>query len=111
MHACGHDAHMAMLLVAARILSENRNDISGTIKFVFQPNEEIAGAIYMIEDGVLENPKVDAAMGIHIWTPVESGKIAITPGAVMGGLDVFKVTIYGKGRPYRASGGCHIPLL
>ena len=97
MHACGHDAHMSMMLTAARILTEMRDSFDGTIKFVFQPNEEIAGAQVMIDDGVLENPKVDAAMGIHIWSPLPSGTIGIKSGAVTSSMDVFKVTIKGRG--------------
>ena len=97
MHACGHDAHLAMLLVAARVLVEHRDRLDGTVKLVFQPNEEIAGAIRMIDEGLLTGPDVDAAMGIHIWTPLPSGQMAITPGTVMGGLDVFKLTIFGQG--------------
>lgn len=97
MHACGHDGHTAMLMVAAKILSQYKDKLHGNVKFVFQPNEESAGARQMIEEGVLEDPKVDGAFGIHLWTPIESGKIAISNGAVMGGLYEFEVTITGQG--------------
>lgn len=97
MHACGHDAHMAMLLVAAKIVVRHRENIPGRILFVFQPNEEIAGALKMIEEGVLEGPKPEAAFAIHVWAPIESGKIAASAGPVMAALDVFDIRIRGQG--------------
>jgi len=97
MHACGHDGHTAMLLIAAKILSRLRDRIVGNIKFVFQPNEENAGARLMVQEGVLEDPKVDVCLGLHLWTPIESGKIGIVAGPVMAGAEEFKLTITGKG--------------
>ncbi len=97
MHACGHDGHMAMLLVAAKILSGMRQDIAGNIKFVFQPNEEDAGARIMINEGVMENPKVEAVFGIHLWTPLKSGQLGIAGGAVMAAHENFQLKIKGKG--------------
>lgn len=96
MHACGHDGHMAMLLIAAKILSRYKGEMNGNIKFLFQPNEENEGARFMIEEGVMDSPHVDAALGLHLWTPLVSGKISITDGPVMGAGDIFKLTIEGK---------------
>jgi len=96
MHACGHDAHMAMLMVAAKILSNVKHRLRGNIKFVFEPNEENVGALAMIKEGVLEAPKVDACMGMHVWSPLETGKIGITPGPVLAGMEHFQILIKGK---------------
>ncbi len=99
MHACGHDAHTAMLLMAAKILSKHRDGISGNIKFVFQPSEEYAtgGAQGMISEGVMENPHVDAVFGQHVWSSVPFGKIGVRPGPLMASPDAFTITIRGKG--------------
>jgi len=97
MHACGHDAHTAILLITAKVLASHPERIRGKVKFLFQPNEEVAGAEIMVEEGALENPKVDAAMGIHIWTPLLSGQIGATVGGVMASMDVFHIVIKGKG--------------
>lgn len=96
MHASGHDGHMAILLVVAKIMARHRDGFKGYIKFVFQPNEEEAGALDMINDGVLENPKVDAAFAVHLWSPIKSGRIGLSSGPVLGTTEEFEITIFGK---------------
>jgi amidohydrolase len=99
MHACGHDGHTAMLLVAAKVLSRHRNEIKGNVKLVFQPSEEKdpGGAIKMIEEGVMENPKVDNAFGMHLGNMIPAGIIGIKKGVFTAEADRFKITILGKG--------------
>lgn len=98
MHACGHDVHTSILLGAAKVLTEMKDKFSGNILFTFQPAEESppeGGAKKMIEDGLLENPKVDAAFGLHVWNnPV--GKVAFRDGAMMAQSDRLFVTVKGK---------------
>lgn len=111
MHACGHDGHLAMLLIAAKILTKHKSEIQGNIKFVFQPNEETGGARLMIKEGVLENLDVDAAFGVHLWTPLRSGQIGVSSGDVMGGLYEFELIIRGQGGHTSAPQSAVDPIL
>ncbi|WP_129600218.1 M20 metallopeptidase family protein [Anaerophilus nitritogenes] len=99
MHACGHDGHTAILLGAAYVLCALKDKIQGNIKFIFQPSEEkapIGGAGPMIEAGVLDHPKVDAIVGLHIWPNLPKGKIGIKENAIMASSDPFCIEIFGQ---------------
>lgn len=96
MHACGHDGHTSMLLGAAKVLSQLRDKIHGTVKLFFQPAEEIGkGAKAMIEEGALEN--VDSVFAIHLWSNLDTGKISVEEGPRMASADWFKINVKGKG--------------
>lgn len=97
MHACGHDMHTAMLLSAANILSQNKQHISGTIKFIFQPAEEmLGGGGMMVDEGVLSNPPVDHAFAFHVWPELATGTYGFRNGAIMASMDSFDVVLKGK---------------
>ena len=102
MHACGHDAHVAILIGTARVLAGMKKDIAGTIKFIFQPAEEgppegeEGGAALMVKEGVMDNPKVDVIFGMHIESWIPAGDIQYKPGSFMASADLFTIKVKGR---------------
>lgn len=98
MHACGHDCHTAVGLSVAKLLAAHKDELQGTIKFIFQPAEEMdGGAAHMIAEGALENPSLDYIMGFHVWNELPIGSYGLVPGPMMAASEIFNVKISGKG--------------
>jgi amidohydrolase len=103
MHACGHDGHTAIGLTVAKMLHAQRDQLAGTIKFCFQPSEEgnngeeVGGAEMMMRDGVLDGPKVDMSLSLHLWNEKPLGWLGVSNGPVMAGADIFNVRVIGRG--------------
>lgn len=103
MHACGHDGHTAIGLTVAKILNAHQDELAGSVKFIFQPaeegncGEEIGGNEMMIREGVLDNPKPDLALALHLWNEKPLGWVGVASGPVMAGAEEFKITVTGKG--------------
>jgi amidohydrolase len=102
MHACGHDTHVAILMGVAQILARKRDELPGTVKFIFQPAEESpppgeeGGAAMMVKEGVMDNPRPEAVFGLHIGSMHEVGTIAYRPGPVMAAADILRITVQGR---------------
>jgi amidohydrolase len=103
MHACGHDGHTAIGLTVAKILHAHRGELAGTVKLCFQPSEEgsngeeTGGAEAMMRDGLLESPRVDMSLALHLWNEKPLGWLGVTKGPIMAGGDIFDVRIIGRG--------------
>jgi amidohydrolase len=103
MHACGHDGHTAIGLTVARMLHAHREELAGTIKFCFQPSEEgtygeeVGGAEMMMRDGVLDSPRVDKTLSLHLWNEKPLGWLGVAGGPVMAGAEIFTIKVTGRG--------------